>query len=558
MRRFLSAPAMIAVAVTLLAQTSTPAPDKREEHPSSPCQVAGRVVTAADGTPLKSARVALMPEDRRSDHHIYAATSDSDGHFLLKDVVSGRYQFFATHAGFVDQQYQSKGIDSGALLTLRPGQKISDVLFRMTVAAVITGRVTNQDGEAMPRVQVVALRRQTEDEIEDEGPYGSRKQDLRSVSAVPTDDRGQYRIFGLKPGEYYIRAIDSFEPYGNMPVDQSYFIQESLGSEYAPVYYPGVLQLSQAQALSLKPGGEVQADFSMQHVKTVEVAGRVIGPNGPAREAWVRIAQPAGDYGFERQDTTDEKGNFRLKGIPPGSYVVFVYQRGEGYVYEARGQQKIEVGGESIESLTISLGGGTTFHGRVTVAGPGSPKFEHVRVALSPTDEDEQLGASASMKNDGTFEIAAVKDGDYAIHIWGLKDEWYVRSARLGPDDVLENGLHVESGGASGRLDIVVSSAIAQLEGSVTDQDNNALIGARVRVSADPDTPYNRFRWHSTRTDQTGHFSLPGLAPGKYRVIAKYPASSETGFLKSDPQIVILSEHDRKTVQLTIMQPQAK
>src|SRR5205807_10270303 len=80
-----------------------------------------------------------------------------------------------------------------------PGQKISDVLFRMTAAAVITGRVNNEDGEPMIRVQVVALRRPTEEETEEDIPFASRKQTLIPVASSQTDDRGQYRIFGVKP-----------------------------------------------------------------------------------------------------------------------------------------------------------------------------------------------------------------------------------------------------------------------------------------------------------------------------------------------------------------------
>jgi len=140
MRRFLSASVLIVFPLTLLSQAPVPR-DKPEEPAPSPCFVAGRVVTA-EGNPLKAARVVLVPEQARPDTHTYGTTSDSDGRFLLKDVAPGRYQFFATRAGFVAQQYQSEGTEGGAVLGLKPGQKISDVLFRMTVAAVITGRAT--------------------------------------------------------------------------------------------------------------------------------------------------------------------------------------------------------------------------------------------------------------------------------------------------------------------------------------------------------------------------------------------------------------------------------
>ena len=50
------------------------------------------------------------------------------------------------------------------------------------------------------------------------------------------------------------------------------------------------------------------------------------------------------------------------------------------------------------------------------------------------------------MKKDGTFQITSVKDGDYAINVWGLEHDWFVKSARLGPNELLEKGLQVEKG----------------------------------------------------------------------------------------------------------------
>ena len=556
MRRFLPASAIVAFVVGLLAQTSVPLSTK-ELPPDSLCIVSGRVVTAAEGSPLKSARVALEPEDPRPNNHFYAVTSDGDGRFLIKDIPPGRYRFFAIRQGFVDQHYLSHGTESEAVLSLKPGQKIGDVLFRMGLAAVITGRVTDDDGDAMVRVQVVALHRPSEDELDDEeGPPASHKQELAPAASARTDDRGLYRIFGLKAGEYFIRAVDSLEPYGDDMIGQDYSVRQYLGTEYAPVYYPAAAQPSQAQVIAVKAGDEVQANILMQRIKTVEVAGRVLGRNGPAKDTWVRLGQPGADnYGTDRQTTTDEKGEFRLKGISPGSYVIVAYQRDGGSgVYEQRGRQKIEVGDENIDSLTVSLGGGVSFQGRVAVVGPGSPPLDRIVIVFYAIDSDEQSGGYCRVKNDGTFEITSVKEGDYAIRVGGLDQDWYVKSVRLGADDILKKGLQVENGASGGSLLVAVSSASAQLDGSVTDGDN-AVIGARVRITPDPETPYIRFRSRSTRTDQNGHYSITGLAPGKYRVIAKSPASEGSDSLKSDPQSVTLSEHGHETVQLVIVKP---
>ena len=290
MRHFLFVPAVFCIAAALLAQSSAPSDNKPTEDPTSaPCTVTGRVVMAAEGNPLKSTRVALIPEHSRSHSQIYATSSDSDGRFTLKDIPPGRYRFFAAHAGFVEQRYKAGINDTGPLFSLRPGENVSEVLFRLVMAAVIAGRVSNEDGEPMQRVEVVALRRPSEEEIEDSDSSRLRKIQMKSVASAESDDRGQYRIFGLKPGEYLIKAEDSFQPSRSGPVDESYWVKQSLGSEFGSVYYPGVTQMSQAQVIPIKAGEEAQSDITMRRVKTLEIVGRVIGPTGPAANALIRF-----------------------------------------------------------------------------------------------------------------------------------------------------------------------------------------------------------------------------------------------------------------------------
>jgi len=59
-------------------------------------------------------------------------------------------------------------------------------------------------------------------------------------------------------------VTDSFEPDRNTAVDEGYWVQQFLGSEYAPVYFPDVVRASQAQVVSVKAGTEVQADVLMR------------------------------------------------------------------------------------------------------------------------------------------------------------------------------------------------------------------------------------------------------------------------------------------------------
>ena len=106
-------------------------------------------------------------------------------------------------------------------------------------------------------------------------------------------------------------------------------------------------------------------------------------------------------------------------------------------------------------------------------------------------------------------------EGSSILQVSGLEQGWYVKSARFGVDDVFEKGLQLEKENASAKLEIVVSSDSAQLEGSVSDGDHD-LVGARVRVDPDPKTAHNRHRSRLEKTDQAGHFAVTGMPPGKY------------------------------------------
>lgn len=553
MRSVVLLSAVITAAISLPAQTASTQPvQSRQEL----CAVAGRVVAAAESTPLRSARVLLIAERSGSQPRTYAAETDGSGAFVLKSVVPGRYTFFAEHTGYVSQQYRSLSAASGAVLALHPGQQVSDVLFRLILAAVVTGRVTDQDEEAMVGIQVMALRRPTEDEIEDEAGLAARRQDqLLPAGSAQTDDRGQYRIFGLEPGDYYLKATESLQP-NYLPAGE-YFALQSLGVEYAPVYYPGVLQRSQAETVSLRPGDEAQVDFSMRHIKTVAISGRVLALDGKPASAMVEL-RDAEDYTDDRNTNTDAEGKFQLKGVPPGSYVLMAYQESSDNVSRPTARQELQVGNQNIDSLTIALTRGVDFDGRLTVEGPSRPLSGRVHVYLFSNDNDMDFGSyGALVKPDGSFEINGVHEGKYTLQVYGGGEgDWYIKSARLGSDDVLEHGLQVEKGTA-GTLEITISNASAQLEGSVV-QDDKPAIGARVRIVPDPETSYNRIRRRDTTTDENGMFVFSGLAPGNYRITARAPAVPGGEAAAAEPQSVTLAERDHKTVRLTLPSAQSQ
>jgi protocatechuate 3,4-dioxygenase beta subunit len=561
MRGFVLAAVCLVLALASTAQTA-PKAGKTGEKQIALCTVSGQVLAAAEGSPLKSARVTLILENAGSHPQGFAANTDSDGRFEIKKVTPGHYTFIASHSGYLTQEYQAKGMGSGAVLTLAPGQEVNDALFRLVRAAVITGRVVDESGEPMAKLLVTALRKLSAEEKEDWSPR-AQKEEVTASSAAMTDDRGEYRIFGLKPGEYYVKASESdttgFSGMVSEDDGMRWAARAILGNQYAPVFYPGVIQLDQAHSVTLGSGEELEADLALRHVKTVEVSGRVIASDGrPAIHAYVQLyANEAGNWGDELNANTDAKGGFNIKGVPPGSYVLSAYQLDEDSRHTA--QQKLEVGNDNIDSVVIAFGKGATMRGRILAASAGLNPLGHMRIHLEPASESDTASfALAQVKQDGSFQITDVLDGNYALRVHGMEPGWYVKSARLGAEDALQKGLEVEKGSSSGTLEIVLSSATAELEGSVSEHDKPSA-GAQVRLKPDPETPYNRIRSTSASTDQNGRFIFNNLPPGKYRITAKLPsASSEAPATTSEPKIVTLGEHDHQAVQLTLATPQSE
>ena len=319
MREFLQLLATVVLVIASMAQTPATQSGQADKRQPDPCTISGRVVTAAEGTPIKSARVALVEQNAARHPHVFAASTDNDGRFEIKKVDPGRYEFVASHTAYISQRYQARGTNDGAILALVPGQEVNAVLFRLVRGGAITGRVIDEAGEPMVSVLPVSiLQKASAEEIEEAGPRGKNRELLESSSAT-TDDRGEYRVFGLKPGDYYIKAAETGSPRGQVVWDGTeWMIRQELGSQYAPLFYPGVVQVDQAQAVSLAAGEEVQADFAMRHVKMVEVSGRILAADGgPATDAYVDLSVPeVGDRSQRLHASTDAKGEFAIKSSP--------------------------------------------------------------------------------------------------------------------------------------------------------------------------------------------------------------------------------------------------
>ena len=150
--------ALFALAGLLFASTSAQKPTAAavDTTDQEPCVVAGQVVRLGESTPLRKANVQLFRLDQ--DGTSMAARTGEDGKFRLDKVVPGRYRLMVTRNGYVPQEFgQRKPSDPPANLSLRPGQKMTDLFFRLTPAAAIGGHVQDEDGDPMPWVHITVF-----------------------------------------------------------------------------------------------------------------------------------------------------------------------------------------------------------------------------------------------------------------------------------------------------------------------------------------------------------------------------------------------------------------
>lgn len=129
------------------------ATDTAKMQSSEKCTVAGTVVRLDSGAVLKKATVVLRSPEG-GGKSVFAITDDQ-GHFRFENIEAGSYSLDASHNGFVTSLYgQKKPKNPGANLTLAPGQKMTDVVFKLLRSASISGHVMDEDGEPLPYVQV--------------------------------------------------------------------------------------------------------------------------------------------------------------------------------------------------------------------------------------------------------------------------------------------------------------------------------------------------------------------------------------------------------------------
>jgi protocatechuate 3,4-dioxygenase beta subunit len=338
------------------------------------CSVSGQVTNASTGEPVRHALVALRRVDTSPGvtnvQVTQSGTTDAAGRFALAGIEPGKYRLSAERNGFLNTQYGARSPNKpGTLLTLEPGQKSSDLNLRLTPHGVITGRVLDEEGEPVNGVDVQVLRQRY---------MQGRKQLVRSGGGL-TNDLGEYRIFGLAPGSYFLSATARQNPVAPQTDD-----------DYVTTYFPRTTDPAAAGPIDLSPGVQLRnLDIALARMHTVTVRGRVINAMRPVAGTNLSAMLTArsgmavgGNY--TRGSPVGPEGAFEFRNVAPGSYFVVGAVHAPGKSFTTR--TPIQVGASNIDGLSLTISGGVPVTGKVRVEGETAESIAKVHVNLQPAD----------------------------------------------------------------------------------------------------------------------------------------------------------------------------
>jgi hypothetical protein len=502
----------IVLLVLILASTVVAAQPPARDKPPAPRAgagvIRGRVVRADTGEPLRRVEVRIDEWSTRDQSGPAATMTDAEGRYELTHLEAGRYQLKATRGGYVEVAYgQRRPFERGRPLELGEGAVLEHIDFALPPGAVVTGRVVDEAGEAVAHASVSLKRRRYID--------GARR--LVAESGSSTDDRGEFRIFGVPPGEYVIVAT---------------FDVRHLGSRdrvrYVPTYYPGTPVVKEAQRVTVGPGQEVPGiTIALARAATATIRGvvRASGPASLGALAFVIARENSGAeaYGETATAIAAGDGSFAIAGLLPGAYLVTARSVSESEFASL----EVVVEGTDVAGVTLPLSKGATARGRIRFDTDNPPQeLRPSQVFVMPTFiapfADHQIAGTSDgpplAHDDWTFEVRGLSGRGFIRA--GTMSDWHMKRVRREGVDVTDTPLDFAAD-VDG-LEIELSRQMTTVSGGVSDDRGGVALDATVIVFADDPAkwePHSRFI-ESARPDQQGRFKIQGLPPGRYVAIA--------------------------------------
>jgi hypothetical protein len=545
-----------AALVVLLAALCAAAPARAQVNVQRevPATVTGRVTDGERGMP--GVAVSLMANDSSRFKTLARARTDAEGRYRLSNVPPGRYQIMPFAPAYVVEGANTW--PPGKPLNLAAGESVEGIDFHLERGGVITGRVTDADGNPVIAEPVLAVNLDEKIQNQRNGPF-----DPRDIS---TDDRGVYRLYGVPPGRYRVYVGQQSDEGGG---------RVSFGRRklYRRTFYPNASEEAQAKVIEVMAGIEAtDVDITLgRALKTYRASGRFViaetGEPAPNVNFGYGVLDSAGrrmaSYGGGMATTA--RGEFQTEGLAPGHYAVFAYQPqgGDDWYSDAT---TFEIADADVTGIVVKLRRGASVSGIVAVEGTSNRAtiaglLGQLKLYgyVEPTGEmlTAPNGSQSSINPDGSFRMGGLRPGKLRFGIG------WPQAKGLTLSRVEQNGTTQRDGGDGGGIDVVEGAQLtgvrvvlaygsAVVRGQVNLGGGTLPQGGRVIAFARRVGGGEERGARTVEVDARGRFVIDGLSAGEYVVQARVFVAGPGQIFQSDPQHVSLGEGGDTNITLAL------
>lgn len=499
--------------------------------------VEGTVTDSELGKPLASVLVRLIgagtgePRTVGESRPVSRATTGTDGRFKLS-APAGEYYLVAQRDGYFGvSQFGQRQSNVTRKITIDSGQKPPSIDLKLTPGGVITGLVLDGGGVPISRAAIAVMQMS----------YRDGSPALVQIRTEDTNERGEYRIYWVPPGEYLV----AYNPSSSSVSTPTLVSTSGPQSIQMRTFYPGTLDIPKARPVSVTPGSEITSvNFGIKTSEVFTVSGKVINPfavpdapSGPSPsllELPGFTLVPRGDLGgtdivmstfanAAGSVADRQKGLFELRSIPAGQYEFFANINSPSFAVNYAGRMSIDLTNQSLRDITFSVHPLSELRGRI-VRTDNSSNVEKLTVTLSPAENfpvTSRLAAvqPGTVEADGTFILKNLMEGSYRVNVSPPPDT-FVSDIRQGDQSRYSDGIIRVTGIASDPIQVTLTPSSSRIAGTAEFSDGK--VGTDTTVVLVPDAPLrkNAARYRIARADESGHFTITGMAPGAYKLFA--------------------------------------
>jgi protocatechuate 3,4-dioxygenase beta subunit len=511
-----------------------------------------------------------------------AVVTNSEGVFAFRNLAPGRYQIRAQREGYFGAPPPgSAGVGAPTLVnmtaTVVTGQPTQPVSISMLRGAIVSGRVRDPNGQPLQTAQVGAFQIN----------YQNGRKVLQQVNSRQTDDRGEYRLYWLPPGDYLI---------GTMPRRSGITAAPTSQDNYARTFFPNTVEGQSATVVHAGEGAEISGvDVLIRPDATGRILGRVVhsfvGPNGQPAIASTFYLFPANPVGladtgittFPNSSPNRTTGEFDIRGLLPGPYEL-MSNVPDGNGRQAWGRTRVNVTPGDVRDVTLSITPGIELKAHLSVDGaapgytmqappagargaftvlngvPIQPPPAPTAPVPTPTNRiqlrsAEGLGVVTPYENasnqdmsydpSGVFTFRSVVPGKYFVAVQPLPANAYVVDVKAGGTSVFDSGIDISS--QTGEIQVFVSTSGAKIQGRVIDAAQKPAASARVVLVPPASRRQNVQLYKVATSDSSGNFTISGIAPGDYKLFT-WETVPNTAWLNQE----FLAPYEGKGLAVTV------